>query len=40
MELGNAVIEKSTGKIVVGIDITLKKIEEALKEFCGEEKDA
>ena len=36
MELGNAVIEKSTGKITVGIDVTLKNIEEALEEFIGE----
>lgn len=30
MELGNAVIEKNTGKTIVGIDVTLEKIEEVL----------
>jgi flagellar assembly protein FliH len=30
MEAGNAVVEKNIGKTVVGIDIALKKLEEAL----------
>ena len=38
LELGNAIIEKNKGKIVVGIDISLNRIEESLKEICGEEK--
>ena len=37
MELGNAVLEKSTGKVVVGLDVSLEKLEESIKEFCGEE---
>ncbi|MCQ2969533.1 MAG: flagellar biosynthesis/type III secretory pathway-like protein [Clostridium sp.] len=40
MELGNAVIEKSTGKLIVGVDVSLKKLEEAIQEFYGEEKNA
>lgn len=36
MELGKAVIEKNTGKTIVGIDIALEKIEAVLKEhFVG-----
>ncbi|AYE33430.1 FliH/SctL family protein [Clostridium septicum] len=30
MEIGNAVIEKNTGKVVVGMDVALEKLEEAL----------
>ncbi|MDZ5034412.1 flagellar biosynthesis/type III secretory pathway-like protein, partial [Clostridium perfringens] len=30
MESGNAVIEKNTGKAVIGLDIALEKLEEAL----------
>ena len=37
MDLGNAVLEKSTGKVVVGLDVSLEKLEESIKEFCGEE---
>ena len=37
MELGNAVLEKSTGKVIVGLDVSLEKLEESIKEFCGEE---
>lgn len=36
MELGNAIIEKDKGKIAVGIDISLSRIEDSLKEICGE----
>lgn len=40
MDLGDATIEKSTGKLVVGMDISMKKLEEALQEFYGEDKNA
>lgn len=36
MELGKGIIEKSTGKIIVGMDITFEKLEAVLKEhFIG-----
>ena len=31
MEEGNVVIEKNTGKVVIGLDIALKNLEQALQ---------
>lgn len=35
MELGKAIVEKKTGRTVVGMDIALERIESVLKEYFG-----